>query len=80
MSSDAQSRRDIFAGSTFTRRGNDPARLIIHRIPNLGNQVIVDLHVDGAPVASIGYGHTYKGFLRPGRHVLSVRATPNGDG
>lgn len=76
-SSDAQSRRDAFAGSAFTRPASDPARLIIRRIPTLGNNVIVDLQVDGGPVVSIGYGRTYKGFLRPGRHVLSVRATPN---
>jgi hypothetical protein len=77
MSSDAQSRRDALPGSAFARSVNDPAHLIIHRIANLGNHVIVDLHVDGVPFASIAYGHTYKGFLRPGRHVLSVRATPN---
>jgi hypothetical protein len=75
MSADAQSRRDVLP-STFTRRGNDPARLIIYRVPNLGNNIIVDLRVDGAPFASIAYGHTFKGFLPPGRHVLSVRATP----
>jgi hypothetical protein len=53
------------------------ARLIIRRIPNLGNHVIVDLYVDGAAVADIGYGRTYEGFLRPGRHVLSVLPTPH---
>lgn len=76
ISSDAQSRRDVFPRLDSTRLGNDPARLIIHRIPNLGNQVIVDLRVDGVPFASIAYGHSFQGFLRPGRHVLSVRATP----
>jgi hypothetical protein len=52
------------------------ARLIISRIPNLGNWVIVDLWVDGVPAASIGYGHTYRGSVAPGRHVLSVLPTP----
>jgi hypothetical protein len=56
--------------------GND-ARLIVMRIPNLGNHVIVDLSVDGVAVRSIEYGQTYKGLLSPGRHVLSVVASPN---
>ena len=52
------------------------ARLIIRRIPNLGNWVFVSLWIDGVPAASIGYGHTYVGYVAPGRHVLSVLPTP----
>ena len=54
-----------------------PARLIIRRNPNLGFNVIVQLWIDGQPAGSIGYGHTYKGFLAPGHHVLAVLASPN---
>jgi hypothetical protein len=39
--------------------------------------VHVNLWVDGAPVAIVAYGQTYEGFVSPGRHVLSVLATPN---
>src|SRR5438552_688981 len=53
-----------------------PARLSIRRNPNLGFNVIVRLWIDGQPAASLGYGHTYHGFLTPGRHVLAVLATP----
>jgi len=53
------------------------ARLVVRRIPDLGNFVYVDLYVDGVPVATIGYGRTYEGLLSPGRHVLSVVPTPN---
>ena len=38
--------------------------------------VIVDLFVDGAPFASVTYGQTLDATLPPGRHVLSVQATP----
>ena len=76
ISSDAQSRL-IAAGSASVQPVRDDARLIIRRIPNLGNRVIVDLSVDGVAVAPIGYGRTYEGFLRPGRHVLSVLPTPS---
>jgi hypothetical protein len=73
-----KSRRRV-AGKTsgFVQPVRDPARLIIRRIPTLGNNVIVDLYLDGAPFAAIGYGHTYDGILPPGRHVLSVLAGPN---
>jgi hypothetical protein len=54
-----------------------PARLIIKRNPNLGFNVIVRLWIDGRSAPSIGYGHTFEGFLAPGRHVLAVLASPN---
>ena len=54
-----------------------PARLSIRRNPNLGFNVIVRLWIDGQPAASIGYGHTYEGFLTPGHHVLAVLASPS---
>lgn len=54
-----------------------PARLIIRRNPNLGVNVIVRLWIDGQPAESIGYGHTFKGSLAPGHHVLAVLASPN---
>jgi hypothetical protein len=53
-----------------------PARLIIRRNPNLGVNVIVRLWIDGQPARSIGYGHTFEGFLAPGHHVLAVLASP----
>jgi hypothetical protein len=77
MPPDIQSDRLAGRTSAFVQRVRDPARLIIRRIPTLGNDVFVDLYVDGAPFASIGWGHTYEGVLPPGRHVLSVLATPS---
>jgi hypothetical protein len=53
-----------------------PARLVIRRMPNLGFNVIVQLWIDGQQTATLGYGHTYHGVLTPGRHVLTVLATP----
>jgi hypothetical protein len=57
--------------------GQAPACLIIKRNPNLGFNVIVQLWIDGQPAGSIGYGHTYEGFLAPGHHVLAALASPN---
>jgi hypothetical protein len=54
-----------------------PARLVIKRNPNLGFNVTVRLWIDGQPAGSIGYGHSFEGFLAPGHHVLAVLATPS---
>ena len=77
MSSGAQSRRAGAGGFTVVRPVEGAARLIIRRDPALGTYLIAHLRVDGVPVAAIGYGRTYEGFLRPGRHVLSLLPTPN---
>ena len=77
MSSGAQSRRAGAAGSAVAQPVERAARLIVRRDPGLGNFLIAHLHIDGVPVATIGYGRTYEGFLSPGRHVLSLLPTPN---
>ena len=76
-SSHLQPRRAAVKGSAFVQPANGVARLIIERVANLGNFVYVDLYIDGAPVAAIGYGSSYEGLLPPGRHLLSVLPTPS---
>ena len=62
--------------ATFDARSTiGSAQLIVYRIPNIGRRVIVHLYVDDVVVSLIGYGQTYRGFLTPGRHVLSTLAT-----
>jgi hypothetical protein len=75
--SNTQSHRAAVKGSAFAQPVRGAARLIVRRIPDLGNYVYVDLYVDGVAVASIGYGRTYEDLLPPGRHVLSVLPTPD---
>lgn len=65
------------SANTESQSVGNEARLIVSRVPNLGNHVVVDLSVDGVAVPPIEYGQTYEGFLPTGRHVLSVVATPN---
>ena len=52
------------------------ARLIVHRLPTIGKILIVQLFVDNLVVGTIAYGDTYQGVVMPGRHVLSVLASP----
>ena len=64
------------AASESTATGmKDGGRLVVKRAPSLGNRLIIALNVDGKS-ASIGYGHTYRTYLAPGHHTLSVIATP----
>src|SRR3954453_15834701 len=71
-----QTDRDTTA-TTFSSNAGDPGRLVIWRIPNLGNAVIVDLYIDGVATSPIVYGQTFEAALSPGRHVLSVVASPH---
>jgi hypothetical protein len=57
-------------------RQKGSGRLVIWRIPTLGNDVFVTLTIDGRSEASIGWGDHYDGMLSPGRHTISVQATP----
>jgi hypothetical protein len=72
MASDARRHRAAAARHTF-----GGGWLIVSRIPNLGNEVVVNMWLDGVPLEPIAYGHpAYEGPLPLGRHVLSVMATP----
>src|SRR5690349_23116103 len=63
------------SGSVFATGMKDGGRLVVKRAPSLGNRLIIALKIDGE-TASIGYGHTYRAYLRPGHHKISVMATP----
>jgi hypothetical protein len=57
-------------------RGQEGSRLVIWRIPGLGNDLIVDVRIDGRPAGAVNYGQHFETILSPGRHVVSVRALP----
>jgi hypothetical protein len=73
---EAKSKHSVNTTYATVQSTAQPARLVIRRLPTLGVNVIVDLFVDGAPFASVTYGQTLDATLPPGRHVLSVQATP----
>ena len=49
-----------------------PGRVVVKRVPQFGWNLAFNLQVDGRPVATIGPGHYYDGWLPAGRHVLTV--------
>ena len=61
--------------SVFATGMKDGGRLVIKRSPTLGNRLIIAMKIDGEAV-SIGYGQTFSRYVAPGRHTLSVMATP----
>jgi len=74
---EAKSYRTVNEATTSTQSAAEaPGRLVIRRLANLGANVIIDLYVDGTPLGSVEYGQTFDKSLSPGRHVLSVEATP----
>ena len=77
MSSEPQSGRSALAESAAVRPVNGSASLVIYRIANLGNEVVVNLWLDGIPLGVVVYGQTYVGSLPLGRHVLSVTVSPH---
>jgi hypothetical protein len=77
MSSDAQPGRAALAKPPSVEPVNGPAFLTIYRIANLGNELVVNLWLDGKPFGAIVYGQTYRGFLPHGRHILSLTISPH---
>ena len=64
------------SGSAPTVATNtDSGRLIIQRMANLAETLIVS--IDGAKVSELSVGNTYNGSLTPGQHTLSVILEPN---
>jgi|GEM_PF-1194464 hypothetical protein len=53
------------------------ARLSIRRSADFGTDIYLTLFVDGIQVTTLGQNEGYEATVRPGRHVLSVRTTPN---
>jgi hypothetical protein len=72
-----ESPRLFVSGSRHTPSEKGRARLVIYRIPNLGNRVIVDVWIDGVVAGPINYGDTLETYVSAGPHVLTVLPTPN---
>ena len=57
--------------------GQGAAQLVVRRAANMGNGLFLDIKIDGANVATLSMGQTYRGSLSPGHHVISVILRPN---
>jgi hypothetical protein len=73
---EAKSRPAAKSGGTAAQSTEQLGRVVIRRIANLGNNVIVSVYLDGSPFGSVEWGQTFESSLPAGRHVLSVEATP----
>jgi len=62
--------------STVAQGSPPPGRLIVERVPNFGWNLAFHLQIDDRSVATIVQGHRYDGWLRAGRHVLTVYKVP----
>ena len=57
--------------------GHNAAQLVVRRAANMGNGLFLDIKIDGANVATLSMGQTYRGALSAGHHVISVILRPN---
>ena len=64
----------INATSSFAAQGG---RLMVNRVANFGDRVSLSVSVDGKEVARLVEGHSYDGFVAPGRHLISATVVPN---
>ena len=55
----------------------DDARLSLRRSADFGTDIFLSLFIDGVQVTTLGQNEGYEATVRPGRHVLTVRTTPN---
>ena len=53
------------------------ARLVIHRSPNLGANIIVRLFIDGVSAAPLTYGLTSRHLVPAGRRLVTVLPSPD---
>jgi hypothetical protein len=51
-------------------------RLVIWRVPGLGNDLVVAVSIDGQRVADLTYGRHLDTTVAPGQHVITVEAYP----
>jgi hypothetical protein len=64
-------------GGPTTVSARTQGHLIIHRVANFGEQLTLNVAIDGKNVAYVGDGQTYDGFVSPGQHVITVTVSPN---
>ncbi|HEY4284600.1 MAG TPA: hypothetical protein VGM62_16175 [Chthoniobacterales bacterium] len=61
-----------YAEHGFTTGGT----LVITRAPDLGNNVFVDVRIDGRKAGGILWAHSYQRAISPGTHVITVKLGP----
>jgi hypothetical protein len=63
--------------SIGTAAARSTGRLIVSTDPNLGRNLVVNLRIDGRPVANLRWGSRFNRSLWTGRRVLTVSAWPS---
>src|SRR5207248_10676211 len=67
----------LVLGSLETgRAAQGGGRLIIWRVPGLGNDLVVGVDIDGRHIADLTYGAHLDTILSRSRHVVSVQPYP----
>jgi hypothetical protein len=67
----------VCIASIGTAIAQSGGRLIVLRAPNFGENLVLNLQIDGRTAANVVMGRRYDHFIPAGRHVLTVSAVPN---
>ena len=59
-----------------TTNSDSTSRLNVNRSADFGANEVIDLFVDSAKVATLGYNESYQAVLPTGKHVLSITTDP----
>jgi len=65
------------ATASMAAPSKNAGRLTIQRAANFGDNLVLNVSIDGASVASLVMGRSYHGTLSPRQHVISLTVTPN---
>ena len=76
LAATSQAARKPAAGGTVEST-EAPARFVIHRLPSLGTNVVLNVAVDGKEAGPLIYGHTFNKSLPAGRHVVAIKVADN---
>lgn len=70
------STRKNAAASVPERDSYRVGRLIVQRSANFGNDLFLNLSIDGRQVANIAWNYRYDAWISAGHHVVTVLAVP----
>lgn len=67
---------DAGTGPRYGRYAPMPTRLVIHRAANFGNNISVNVYVDGALVGNVAYNRKLDVDVPAGQHVVELEQVP----
>ncbi len=65
------------SGDGSRSHASAPARLVIKRAANFGNEAHFNIYIDGVRVTNLGWGESYDGLVPAGDHLITLKQMPH---